>query len=187
MAPHNSQWEDQIKGFRKNRRLLVARGIPFSATRAAFETDLRAKLTKPDSVIFFWPSPSPSSANYNNPAHQNRSSKKVCVSSGNTPTLATAVSTTTAPATPTFTTAAPATPAIDAPTMAPSTAPFMAPTIAAPMATTPAATTINASSWQLRPQPLRPSPRDFLSVASRSDMGARRGSRRGGQEPEQRR
>jgi hypothetical protein len=65
MAPHNTQWEDQIEGFRKNRRLLVARGIPFNATRAAFEADIRAKLVKPDSVIFLWPPPP--SANCSNP------------------------------------------------------------------------------------------------------------------------
>ncbi|EQL01270.1 hypothetical protein G6O67_000816 [Ophiocordyceps sinensis] len=64
MAPRNAQWEAQIEGFRKNRRLLVARNIPFTATRAEFEADVRAKLTKPDSVTFLWP---PSSPQYNNP------------------------------------------------------------------------------------------------------------------------
>ncbi|KAK1770067.1 hypothetical protein QBC33DRAFT_310691 [Phialemonium atrogriseum] len=64
MAPHNAQWEAQIEGLRKNRRLLVARGIPFNATRAAFETGLMAKLAKPNSINFLWPPPS--SANYSN-------------------------------------------------------------------------------------------------------------------------
>lgn len=68
MAPYNPQWEDRIKDFRKNRRLLVARNIAFTATRAAVEADIRAKLTKPDSVIFLWP---PSSPTYSNPTrHQ---------------------------------------------------------------------------------------------------------------------
>lgn len=67
MAPYNAQWEAQIEVYRKNRRLLVARNIDFKATRAAFEADVRARLTKPDSVIFLWPPPS--SAQYTN---QNR-------------------------------------------------------------------------------------------------------------------
>lgn len=65
MAPHNSHWEAQIEDYRKNRRLLVARNIDFKATRATFEADVRAKLTKPGSVIFLWPPPS--SAQYSNP------------------------------------------------------------------------------------------------------------------------
>ncbi|KPM44542.1 hypothetical protein AK830_g1974 [Neonectria ditissima] len=66
MSHYNAQWEDQIKEFRKNRRLLVARGISFSVTRATVEAYIRVKLTKPNSVIFFWP---PSSALLRNPAH----------------------------------------------------------------------------------------------------------------------
>ncbi|KAG3183893.1 hypothetical protein PC129_g25321, partial [Phytophthora cactorum] len=65
MSLYNAQWEDQIKEFRKNRRLLVARGISFSVTRATVEAYIRVKLTKPNSVIFFWP---PSSALLRNPA-----------------------------------------------------------------------------------------------------------------------
>jgi hypothetical protein len=65
MSKHNQQWEDLLKGYRKNKRLLVARNIDFRATRAAVEADIRAKLTKPDSVIFLWPPPY--AANYSNP------------------------------------------------------------------------------------------------------------------------
>ncbi|KAL6406980.1 hypothetical protein AUP68_09800 [Ilyonectria robusta] len=65
MAPHNSQWEAQIEDYRRNRRLLAARNIDFKASRATFEADVRAKLTKPGSVIFLWPPPS--SAQYSNP------------------------------------------------------------------------------------------------------------------------
>lgn len=60
--PYNAEWEARIHVFRKNRRLLVARGIPFNKSRAAFETDVRAKLTKPGSVTFFWPP-----SNHSNP------------------------------------------------------------------------------------------------------------------------
>lgn len=65
MTPYNAQWEAQIQGLRKNRRLLVARNIPFEATQAAFEADARARLTKPDSATFLWP---PSSGRYDDPA-----------------------------------------------------------------------------------------------------------------------
>ncbi|KAM5370287.1 hypothetical protein ACJZ2D_008583 [Fusarium nematophilum] len=65
MAPYNAEWEGQIEGFRKNRRLLVARNINFKETRASFEANVRARLTKPDSVIFLWPPPS--SPQYSNP------------------------------------------------------------------------------------------------------------------------
>ncbi|KAH6972540.1 hypothetical protein BKA56DRAFT_677490 [Ilyonectria sp. MPI-CAGE-AT-0026] len=65
MAPHNLQGETQIEDYRRKRRLLVARNIDFKATRATFEADVRAKLTKPGSVIFLWPPPS--SAQYSNP------------------------------------------------------------------------------------------------------------------------
>ncbi|WYZ35848.1 hypothetical protein EsH8_X_000495 [Colletotrichum jinshuiense] len=64
--PYNAEWEDHIKVFRKNRRLLVARGIDFTGTRAAFEAGIRAKLTKPNSVIFLWP---PSADNSNPTRH----------------------------------------------------------------------------------------------------------------------
>ncbi|KAK2023806.1 hypothetical protein LX32DRAFT_697651 [Colletotrichum zoysiae] len=65
MAPRNDQWEAQIEGYRKNRRLLVARNVEFDGTRVEFESDVRAKLTKPDSVTFLWP-PS-SSPQYSDP------------------------------------------------------------------------------------------------------------------------
>ncbi|EFY90415.1 hypothetical protein MAC_03661 [Metarhizium acridum CQMa 102] len=62
MAPYHTEWEEYVKPFRKNRRLLVARNIDFNATRAEFEDNVRAKLTKPGSVIFLWP---PAPAQYN--------------------------------------------------------------------------------------------------------------------------
>ncbi|KHO11262.1 hypothetical protein MAA_11077 [Metarhizium robertsii ARSEF 23] len=61
--PYHAEWEEYIKHFRENRRLLVARNIDFNATRAEFEDHVRAKLTKPGSVIFLWP---PAPAQYDN-------------------------------------------------------------------------------------------------------------------------
>ncbi|EHK46049.1 hypothetical protein TRIATDRAFT_308060 [Trichoderma atroviride IMI 206040] len=55
MPRYNPQWEDQIKGYRKNRVLLVAKSLPFSATTTQVESAIRARLTKPDSVTFLWP------------------------------------------------------------------------------------------------------------------------------------
>ncbi|KID86439.1 hypothetical protein MAJ_11171, partial [Metarhizium majus ARSEF 297] len=61
--PYHAEWEEYIRPFRENRRLLVARNIDFNATRAEFQDHVRAKLTKPGSVIFLWP---PAPAQYNN-------------------------------------------------------------------------------------------------------------------------
>ncbi|KAH7010036.1 hypothetical protein EDB80DRAFT_868556 [Ilyonectria destructans] len=143
MAPYNAQWEAQIEVYRKNRRLLVARNIDFKATRAAFEADVRARLTKPDSVIFLWPPPS--SAQYTNqnrhrgwdyvfrdrPIRIDRASR-VAHAPGASRAHADA-STTAAAATTAPTTATPAiAPAIVAPTTtAPTTAPPTAPATAA--------------------------------------------------------
>ncbi|PTB41770.1 hypothetical protein M441DRAFT_138468 [Trichoderma asperellum CBS 433.97] len=55
MPRYNPQWEDRIKGYRKNRLLLVARNLPFNAPPTAVEAAIRARLTKPDSFIFLWP------------------------------------------------------------------------------------------------------------------------------------
>ncbi|OPB42089.1 hypothetical protein A0O28_0032060 [Trichoderma guizhouense] len=55
MASHNAQFENQIGGYARNRRCLVASNINFRATRAQFEASVRARLTNGDSVTFFWP------------------------------------------------------------------------------------------------------------------------------------
>ncbi|KAM0514560.1 hypothetical protein ACHAPE_006856 [Trichoderma viride] len=55
MPQSNLEWEDQIKGYRKNRLLLVAKSLHFGASTAAVETAIRARLTKPDSVTLMWP------------------------------------------------------------------------------------------------------------------------------------
>ncbi|KAM0462139.1 hypothetical protein ACHAO4_001335 [Trichoderma viride] len=55
MPRYNPQWENQIKGYRKNRVLLVAKSLPFNASTTQVESAIRARLTKPDSAIFLWP------------------------------------------------------------------------------------------------------------------------------------
>ncbi|OAA58623.1 hypothetical protein SPI_06696 [Niveomyces insectorum RCEF 264] len=59
--PRNDQWEDQIDGFRRNRRLLRVSNIAPEATRTAFETAVRAQLRSTfGAVAVLWPPPPPS-------------------------------------------------------------------------------------------------------------------------------
>ncbi|KAK0766578.1 hypothetical protein N5P37_000303 [Trichoderma harzianum] len=55
MAPRDAQFEARIELYRRERRLLVAKNIYWEATRAEFETAVRAKLTMGDTVSFVWP------------------------------------------------------------------------------------------------------------------------------------
>ncbi|KAK3181895.1 hypothetical protein K4F52_006799 [Lecanicillium sp. MT-2017a] len=54
MAPYDAQFESLIQHDRQRRRLLIARGIKFSAATTDFKNFCRAKLTRPESVTFFW-------------------------------------------------------------------------------------------------------------------------------------
>ncbi|VUC31788.1 unnamed protein product [Clonostachys rosea] len=67
MANSNAAFEQLIRGFRKNRRLLTINNISFKATRTEFETAAREKCHKPDTLTFFWP---PTEAKYSNPRHK---------------------------------------------------------------------------------------------------------------------
>ena len=54
MSGYNEQFESQIKVYRKRQRLLVAKSIHFRAPCADFKAACRAKLSKPETVKFFW-------------------------------------------------------------------------------------------------------------------------------------
>ncbi|KAL7937810.1 hypothetical protein V8C35DRAFT_331453 [Trichoderma chlorosporum] len=53
---YNAEFEAQIALYRRARRILGCHDINFRTSRAATEAIIRAKLTQPDSVTFFWPS-----------------------------------------------------------------------------------------------------------------------------------
>jgi hypothetical protein len=55
--PYNAEFEARIEVYRRQRRLLVARNIHFRATPEAFMNACRAKLSRPQSVTFFWRAP----------------------------------------------------------------------------------------------------------------------------------
>ncbi|CAH0051569.1 unnamed protein product [Clonostachys solani] len=66
MEQAKSAFEDQIAAFRSNRKMIRINQIPFKATRIAFESALREKLSNSDSPRFFWPPVD--KAKLNNPA-----------------------------------------------------------------------------------------------------------------------
>ncbi|OIW30159.1 hypothetical protein CONLIGDRAFT_644173 [Coniochaeta ligniaria NRRL 30616] len=53
--PPNRQWDDLVGPMARSGRLLVARSLHFRVTRPQVEASIRARLSRPDSVRFFWP------------------------------------------------------------------------------------------------------------------------------------
>lgn len=70
MAPRKAHFENHIEAYRRNRRCLVARNINFGSTRAQFEASVRVRLTKRDSVTFFWPPSTDVRFRHNKKRHQ---------------------------------------------------------------------------------------------------------------------
>ncbi|KAK6222990.1 hypothetical protein QIS74_03835 [Colletotrichum tabaci] len=66
MVHCDDQFEEQIKEYRKARRLLFLRNLNFKADRAEIEAIVLAKLTSPDSAKFFWPPARPGQFTYPN-------------------------------------------------------------------------------------------------------------------------
>lgn len=55
MAPHDQAFEAQIVKYRKNRRLLVATNVNHNASSQEFKKFCNKKLSRPNTVKFFWP------------------------------------------------------------------------------------------------------------------------------------
>ncbi|TQN69814.1 hypothetical protein CSHISOI_05755 [Colletotrichum shisoi] len=66
MVHCDEQFEEQIKEYRKTRRLFFLRNLNFKADRAKIEAIVLAKLTSPDSAKFFWPPARPGQFTYPN-------------------------------------------------------------------------------------------------------------------------